>query len=172
MKLTKLFVCFNQFIFIIKAQINLQNTKNKQNYGVFSDDNSKFDLYYTKYKTFKYIYYFLNLFTNFSNYGVVFRPLPNEVVFLFLFYVKMTKFLFKIDLFDKNNKFFESKYKKPGKLVNGAIVNWVNSNSKAGMKSIRYSVSTFNAELERKQLFSNQEVKLIEEGIINIECLK
>jgi len=65
---------------------------------------------------------------------------------------------------DNKTKFFQAIYKNPGKLVQEAIKMWVDPNSNAGMKSIRYSVSTFNAELNRKLLFTNEEVKLIEEG--------
>jgi len=125
----------------------------KQNYGVFNKKFTQFDLYYTKYKTFK-------------NYGAIYRSFSGEIVTYFHFYVKLTKKLFNIDLMD-GALFFESKYARPGRLIQQAIVQWVDSKSLAGMQSIRYSISTFNAKMEKQDKLSKGNVKLIEEGCLH-----
>jgi len=126
----------------------------KQNYGTFNNTFTQFDLYYTKYKTF-------------HNYGVIYRSFSGEIASYFHYYVKLTQKLFKIDLMDGGKMFFESIYAKPGTLIKKAIKIWVNSKLVIGMQSIRYSISTFNAEMGKKDELSKNKVKLIEEGCLH-----
>jgi hypothetical protein len=130
------------------------NKTEKQNYGLFNNDFTQFDLYYTKYKTY-------------ANYGVVFRSFSGKIVEIFHTYVVLTKKLCKINLLDGISLFFSPIHARPGILIQQAIQTWVDPKSKAGMKSIRYSISTFNALMENKNKISDANVKLIEEGCLH-----